>query len=41
MDDTGIKAKPLYWLVAGYLENLPTWMLNGLGVNFYLAAPRR
>jgi preprotein translocase subunit SecY len=31
---TGIKLNHL-WLVGRYLENLPTWMLNGLGVNFY------
>jgi len=31
---TGIKLNHL-WLVGRYLENLPTWLLNGLGVNFY------
>jgi len=31
---TGIKLNHL-WQVGRYLENLPTWMLNGLGVNFY------
>jgi preprotein translocase subunit SecY len=31
---TGIKLNHL-WLVGRYLEGLPTWMLNGLGVNFY------
>ncbi len=31
---TGIKLNHL-WLVGRYLESLPTWMLNGLGVNFY------
>jgi preprotein translocase subunit SecY len=31
---TGIKLNHL-WLVGRYFENLPTWMLNGLGVNFY------
>jgi len=31
---TGIKLNHL-WLVGRYLENLPSWLLNGLGVNFY------
>ena len=31
---TGIKLNHLL-LVGRYLENLPTWLLNGLGVNFY------
>jgi preprotein translocase subunit SecY len=31
---TGIKLNHL-WLIGRYLENLPTWLLNGLGVNFY------
>jgi preprotein translocase subunit SecY len=31
---TGLKLNHL-WLVGRYLENLPTWFLNGLGVNFY------
>jgi preprotein translocase subunit SecY len=31
---TGIKLNHV-WLVGRYLENLPTWLLNGLGVNFY------
>ena len=31
---TGIKLNHL-WLVGRYLENLPTWLLNGLGVTFY------
>jgi preprotein translocase subunit SecY len=31
---TGIKLNHL-WLVGRYLESLPTWVLNGLGVNFY------
>jgi preprotein translocase subunit SecY len=31
---TGIKLNHL-WLVGRYLESLPTWVTNGLGVNFY------
>jgi preprotein translocase subunit SecY len=31
---TGIKLNHL-WLVGRYLENLPNWVLSGLGVNFY------
>src|SRR5256712_5373086 len=31
---TGIKLNHL-WLIGRYLENLPTWLLNGLGVTFY------
>ncbi len=31
---TGIKLNHL-WLVGRYLENLPNWLLSGLGVNFY------
>jgi preprotein translocase subunit SecY len=31
---TGIKLNHL-WLVGRYLEGLPTWVTNGLGVNFY------
>jgi preprotein translocase subunit SecY len=31
---TGLKLNHL-WLVGRYLEGLPTWLLNGLGVNFY------
>jgi len=31
---TGLKLNHI-WLVGRYLENLPTWVLNGLGVNFY------
>ena len=31
---TGIKLNHL-WLVGRYMENLPNWVLSGLGVNFY------
>jgi preprotein translocase subunit SecY len=31
---SGIRLNHL-WLVGGFFEHLPTWVTNGLGVNFY------